>query len=155
MQDHSLTFATTDPIETADIAARLGRVVACGDVILLVGDIGAGKTHFARHLIQSLQDVAEDVPSPSFTLVQTYDTRAGDIWHADLYRLTSPSEVEELGLADAFGTAICLVEWPDRLGELQPPDALTVEFRLGPDETDRILIFQWTSPRWSTRLKKI
>ena len=76
------------------------------------------KSHFARALIQSrLAAIGrfEDVPSPTFTLVQCYDLGSVDLWHADLYRLTSPSECDELGLVDAFESAICLVEWPDRL----------------------------------------
>jgi tRNA threonylcarbamoyladenosine biosynthesis protein TsaE len=69
-------------------AAALGKSLRCGDILLLEGHIGAGKSFFARSLIQSVQDIPEEVPSPTFTLVQTYDTQIGEIWHADLYRLT-------------------------------------------------------------------
>ena len=106
------------------IAARLGA----GDVIALEGDIGAGKTHFARCLIQSLLPAPEDVPSPTYTLVQTYPGPGFEIWHADLYRLTHPDEVVELGLEDAFSTAVCLIEWPDRLGQGAPKSALSLSF---------------------------
>lgn len=137
------------PEDTARLAERLGRRLRPGDVLLLEGPIGAGKTHFARCLIQSLMDTPEDVPSPTFTLVQTYDTTAGEIWHADLYRLTSLDEIEELGLAEAFESAICLIEWPDRLGPLSPPGALTVRFEPDPDdELVRRIAFGWTDPRW-------
>lgn len=91
-----------------------------GDVVLLEGAVGAGKTHLARALIHAVLLQDEDVPSPTFTLVQTYDTRNGTLWHSDLYRLSSTFEIEELGLIDAFADAICLIEWPDRLGELTP-----------------------------------
>ena len=108
--------------------ARLGRWLAAllvpGDTVLLSGPVGAGKTHLARALIRAATGSHQDVPSPSFTLVQTYAAPAGDIWHADLYRLSDPGEVIELGLDDAFERAICLVEWPERLGPLAPPQAL-------------------------------
>ena len=114
--------------ETADLAERISAQLRIGDTLLLQGDIGAGKSFFARALIQSLQNHPEDVPSPTFTLVQTYTTNIGEVWHADLYRLNNPSEAEELGLAEAFSDAICLIEWPDRLANLAPPDAITLSF---------------------------
>lgn len=146
---HRLAIETRSPDRTAELAVRLGARLAPGDCVLLEGPIGAGKTHFARALIQSLLGVPEDVPSPTFTLVQTYDTAAGELWHADLYRLTSAGEIEELGLTQAFETAICLVEWPERLGALAPGDALTVRFATDPyrDEV-RHIAFAWTDNRW-------
>ncbi len=122
--------------ETGALAVRLGAVLHAGDVLLLSGGIGAGKTHFARSLIQSLQDLPEDVPSPTFTLVQEYDTTAGALWHADLYRLSDPLEAVELGLEDAFTDAICLIEWPDRLGSLAPPQAIAMDFAVDPSQED-------------------
>lgn len=145
---------------TAALAAELAGRLTAGDVILLSGPIGAGKTHFARHLIQArlLMDNApvEDVPSPTFTLVQTYDTGSAEIWHADLYRLTHPDEVEELGLIDAFESSICLVEWPDRLGDLRPEGALSLDFSTNPDDTNpdlRRLNASWSDPRWTEVLE--
>lgn len=129
------------PDATARFAAAVAPLLAPGDVILLDGPIGSGKTHFARALIQSRLAAegrpVEDVPSPTFTLVQTYDAGRREIWHADLYRLTHPDEVEELGLLDAFDEAICLVEWPDRLGDLLPGDALTMSFTHAKDGNAR------------------
>lgn len=116
------------PEATDALAARLAPDLRAGDTILLDGPIGAGKTHFARALIHARLGPDEEVPSPTFTLVQTYGTGADEIWHADLYRLGGPDEALELGLVDAFDTAICLVEWPDRLGELRPDGALTLRF---------------------------
>lgn len=144
------------PQDTADLAAALGRVLQAGDVVLLQGAIGGGKTHFARALIQSVMEVPEDVPSPTFTLVQVYDTSVGDIWHSDLYRLTSVDEVEELGLLDAFDSAVCLIEWPEKLGTLTPQTALTLRFETDHDQMEtRHLWPSWSDPKWNTKLEAI
>ena len=135
--------------DTRRLAQAIGSRLRKGDVLLLEGDIGAGKTSFARALIQSAQDAPEDVPSPTFTLVQVYDTRLGEIWHSDLYRIGSTAEIEELGLADAFSEAICLVEWPDRLGDLAPADALGIRFEVTDAENEaRKARLSWSDPRW-------
>lgn len=137
---------------TAALAARLAARVGPGDTILLTGPIGAGKTHFARALIQArlaAAGIGEDVPSPTFTLVQTYSDGETEIWHADLYRLTSADEIVELGLEEAFGTAVVLVEWPDRLGDLAPPSALSVGFEMLEDEGSRRVTASATDPRWN------
>ncbi len=119
-------------LENAEVAADWARSIAvhllAGDCLLLSGPVGAGKTHFARAAIQSLLLEPEDVPSPTFTLVQTYESRVGEIWHTDLYRLSHIEELEELGLEDALEQALTFVEWPERLGELRPNRYLTIDF---------------------------
>ena len=140
--DHHLS----SPEDTAHLAVRLGVHLQPGDCVLLSGGIGAGKSHFARALIQSLLVEPEDVPSPTFTLVQTYWDGACEIWHADLYRLETAPDLAELGLDDAFETAICLIEWPGLLGDMAPQDALTIEFTQT-GETKRSLRFRG-SDRW-------
>ena len=112
--------------ETTRLGAILARHLRPGDTVLLSGSIGAGKTHLARALVQARLGRMEEVPSPSFTLVQTYDAGETEIWHADLYRLGHPDEAGELGLEEAFESAICLVEWPDRLGSLAPASSLCI-----------------------------
>ena len=142
------------PEETAIFARKIGAHIVRGDTLLLRGDIGAGKSFFARALIQSLQDIPEDVPSPTFTLVQTYNTRSGEIWHADLYRLSDPNEADELGLTDAFPNAICLIEWPDRMGDSTPNDAITLIFTAESDEDIRCISFSGGSKDLRNRISK-
>lgn len=121
-------FSLADENATSALAAQIANHLKPGDTLLLEGQIGAGKSAFARALIRARLGRLEDVPSPTFTLVQTYEDNAGDIWHCDLYRLTHPDEALELGLDEAFDTAICLIEWPDRLGDIVPQTALTLAF---------------------------
>ncbi len=135
------------------MAQFIGAQLVPGDVLLLEGEIGAGKTHFARSLILSLLAAHEDIPSPTFTLVQTYDGPACEIWHADLYRLTSPDEIVELGLTDAFEDAICLVEWPDRLADLAPTSALTLAFEMTAEKGHRALVLRAEAARWAPVIK--
>ena len=151
------TLDLTSPDATARFAGWLGQRLAAGDILLLNGPIGAGKTHFARSLIQSLQSATgqtEDIPSPTFTLVQIYQAGPLEIWHSDLYRLTHPNEALELGLEDAFDTALVLIEWPDRLGSLTPASALSLT--LAPTGNDsRHLTASATAPRWHPLLAAI
>ena len=155
-QTQILNLTLPGPDATCRLATRLAPHLRAGDVILLSGGVGAGKTHFARCLIQSLLDRPEDVPSPTYTLVQTYPSPAGEIWHADLYRLTDTGELFELGLAEAFETAISLIEWPDRLGPDAPGSALTLTLDLSPgvaEEDQRQARLSWTDPRWTALLE--
>ena len=147
---------STSPDQTAELARNLGQVLKPGDCLLLDGGIGAGKTHFARCLLQSIQTLPEDVPSPTFTLVQIYDTQIGEVWHADLYRLGSLEELVEIGLTEIFGTAVSIIEWPDRLGDLAPRDALSIRFDPVPVHHEhRTLLFCWSGGDWGARLEGI
>jgi tRNA threonylcarbamoyladenosine biosynthesis protein TsaE len=133
-----LCLPLEDPDATAALAARIAPRLGAGDTVELVGGLGAGKSHFARALIAARLAVrgrAEEIPSPSYTLVQTYDLGSVELWHADLYRLGDAGEIVELGLDEAFSSAICLVEWADRLGVAAPARALrlTLDFPAGGD----------------------
>lgn len=153
MPDRSLTLHLTSPDRTAEFACKLANTLTPGDAVLLSGPVGAGKSHFCRSLIGAILTLPEDIPSPTFTLVQTYDTTAGTLWHSDLYRISSPYEIEELGLTEAFDEAICLVEWPDRLGNLAPENALSIALAYGDSDTSRVLHADWSDDKWAKRLK--
>ncbi|MGM0561557.1 MAG: tRNA (adenosine(37)-N6)-threonylcarbamoyltransferase complex ATPase subunit type 1 TsaE [Pseudomonadota bacterium] len=114
---------------TAELAKELALLARAGDVILLSGDLGAGKSVFARAFINALPGPPEEVPSPTFTLVQTYQRGRQEVWHFDLYRLESPDEAWELGFEEALANGISLIEWPERLGGDHPPSRLEIEIR--------------------------
>lgn len=143
MTGTSHQFTLSSEAETAELAQTCAAQAQCGDVFLLGGPIGAGKSTFARAFIRArLKSPNEDVPSPTFTIVQTYEHSDGDIWHCDLYRLGGPNEIIELGLEDAFSTAICLIEWPDRLADLQPDGAIVIDM----EATEAAHIFRASGP---------
>lgn len=120
-------FPLADEETARAFGTRFGLALRPGMTVLLEGPVGAGKSYLARAAIRALSGAEVDVPSPTFTLVQTYETLEGEVWHADLYRLTDVGEVEELGLTEAMGQDILLIEWPDRLGDYAPRDAIRVE----------------------------
>ena len=105
--------------DTKHLASCFGKIAKRGDIFALYGTLGAGKSTFARYFIQSLTDATE-VPSPTFTLVQSYDTDDFSIFHYDMYRLKSPEEAYELGIEEAFFTGVNLIEWPEKIGYLLP-----------------------------------
>jgi len=130
------TIHAPDEAATAAIARSIAAKARPGDVILLAGPLGAGKTAFARAFIRAfLNDPTLEIPSPTFTLVQTYDSATGDIWHFDLWRLETAAALEDLAWDEA-ATGIAVVEWPERLGALAPPDALRITITLVPSGRD-------------------
>ena len=134
--------------ETERLAQRIASHAVPGDVIGLYGPLGSGKTAFARAFIRArLGRPVEEVPSPTFTLVQLYEHAAGAIWHFDLYRLSAPEDAYELGIEDAFAGAVSLIEWPERLGALMPADWLEVRLAPGADEEARIVTITSHGPR--------
>lgn len=143
-------------LEDEDRASRFGAALALllrpGDTLLLDGPVGAGKSHIARAAIRALCGEGTEVPSPTFTLVQVYDGPQGEIRHADLYRLTDPGEVVELGLVEALDSAILLVEWPDRLGSYTPEGALRL--RLAPEGNARRAVLEGAAPEMVSALRE-
>ncbi|MBN9048875.1 MAG: tRNA (adenosine(37)-N6)-threonylcarbamoyltransferase complex ATPase subunit type 1 TsaE [Rhizobiales bacterium] len=129
----SFTVALSDEQATLKLMRDIASIIAPGDTITLSGDLGAGKTTFARALIRHFAgDPLTEVPSPTFTLTQSYDLPKFPLVHADLYRLSGSSELAELGFDDLPPTAVTLVEWPDRAAGYLPPDRLDIGFTLAP-----------------------
>lgn len=125
-----LDLTLPDLAATEALGRALAPLLRVGDVVALHGDLGAGKTALARALIRALPGARgaaeEEVPSPTFTLVQTYERAPAPVWHVDLYRIEDPAELRELGLSEAFAEGITLLEWPDRLGDALPAEALNL-----------------------------
>lgn len=148
-----LTLSLADEAATRCLGARLANLLIAGDVLALAGDLGAGKTTLARGLIQAALGHCEPVPSPTFTLVQTYEPGQGaTIWHFDLYRLTDPQELVEIGWEEALAGGIALVEWPERAGDALPP--ATLWLHLEEAGTGRRAVFEGEIEFWSDRLEK-
>lgn len=136
---------------TMRLGAALARALRGGDVVALHGDLGAGKTELARAIIRAASnDPGLIVPSPTFTLVEVYDTSAGSIWHFDLYRIEAPDQVRELGLEEALAGGIALIEWPQRLGALLPAHRLDVTFHLSGGDARRVTLAGHGS--WTARI---
>jgi tRNA threonylcarbamoyladenosine biosynthesis protein TsaE len=138
---------------TAALAARIAGLAEVGDVIALRGELGSGKTSFARGFIRARGRADEEVPSPTFTLVEVYEFPQGApaVWHFDLYRLTKSEDVYELGFEEALGGAILLIEWPERLGPLLPRERLDVVLSAGSSTTARRVGLEGTRG-WACRL---
>jgi tRNA threonylcarbamoyladenosine biosynthesis protein TsaE len=132
---HRLELA--DEAATAAIAEAFARRAEPGDLIALAGPLGSGKTAFARAFIRALAP-GEEVPSPTFTLVQTYVTPRGAVWHFDAYRLARPEDAVELGIDEALSDGIVLVEWPERIAGLLPEERIEIALSAGPTADSRI-----------------
>ena len=138
-----MTRTLPDLAATERLAAALAGLVRPGDALLLAGDLGAGKTAFARAFLRALMgDPGLEVPSPTFTLVQTYDGPSGPVHHYDLWRLAGPAALTELGWDEATDE-IVVVEWPDRLGALAPAYALRLTFHVTGEDSRDVTLDGW------------
>lgn len=145
-----LLYRAESPRATEALAEKIAQVSQPGDLITLDGDLGAGKSHFARAFIRALCGAGIAVPSPTFALIQSYDGPSFPLHHFDLYRLEAPEELEELGLWDALDTGLCLIEWPDRAAGLLPQTGLRIA--ITPGDTDEAREIALTAgPGWTGR----
>jgi tRNA threonylcarbamoyl adenosine modification protein YjeE len=155
-----------DLAATGRLAHAIAKVAVAGDIIGLTGELGCGKTTFARAFLHARhahgqgpgdrQTPPFEVPSPSFTLVETYefpgDLPGAPVWHFDLYRIESPEEAFEIGFEEALGHTIALIEWPERLGDLLPADRLDIRLDFAACEESRIAILSGSAD-WVSRLE--
>lgn len=150
---HFLQLILNSERETADLARCVSEVLRIGDTIALAGTLGTGKTTFARALIQSFLP-KEEVPSPTFTLVQTYEAPTFRITHVDLYRIKSRRELRELGLDEALDEGVLMVEWPDRMSDQLPADRLDIIIEVddGVEERRTKLIGRGS---WAKRVREL
>lgn len=151
--NRSCGIALADEAATAQLAARLAGLARTGDLLALHGDLGSGKTSFARSFIRALGDPDTEVPSPTFTLVQSYETAKGTVWHFDFYRLSGPGEAAEIGFEEALATGIVLAEWPERLGPVAVDGLLDIALANPPGGGEETRIATLTaSGSWLPRL---
>ena len=122
-----LTYHLEDEARTLEFGAAIAGLLKPGDVVALYGGLGVGKTTFTRGLIRKLAPEVEEVPSPTYTLVQVYEAPDFPIWHFDLYRLESPAEMEEIGW-DETSEGVAIVEWPEKAGDHLPAWRLDIVF---------------------------
>ena len=145
-----------DQAATEALAERVAGIAVAGDVSALRGDLGAGTTVFARAFVRALCAADEEVPSPTFTLVQQYEPAGADapvVWHFDLFRVETAEEALELDIDDAFATGISLIEWPDRLATLLPSGRLDMTLLPGADSQSRRLRLAGNA-QWLRRLRE-
>lgn len=147
------SFYTRSEDETRALGERLGRALERGDVVLLRGDLGAGKTRFAQGIAAGL-GVVQPVASPSYVLMNEYAGRVR-LFHVDLYRIVDPGELEDLGLWDHAENGCLVVEWPERGEELLPGDGIVVSIREGAGPEERDIELESRGPRGDTLLRAV
>ena len=135
-----LALNLSDIAETKRFANSLSQFIAPSRIFCLSGPLGVGKSELARAMITATCGPQSDVPSPTFTLVQPYLSHAGfEVWHMDMYRLETAEQALALGIEDAFYDCCCLIEWPDKLQGLLPPDQIRIDMAMGPDAESRVV----------------
>lgn len=142
--------------ELGSVAAEIAGLLKKGDVITLKGDLGAGKTAFTRALVNVLSPTPQEVPSPTFTLVQTYDLKDFTLWHFDLYRIEKQEDILELGWDEVRRGGVAVVEWPERLGQgtrgFLPKDRLEINISFVKDSENARLLTLTPFGAWQGRL---
>ena len=146
---------TTDVDGTCALAAAVAALTVAGDLIVLLGDLGAGKTAFVKGLVAALGS-PDPVTSPTFTIAQRYDGGRLRVHHLDAYRLAGPEEAADLALDELLDDdAVTVIEWGDRLQGILPVDRLEIAIAFGTGDDDRVLTLDAGGPGWATRLREL
>ena len=146
----TLAAQTHSSAETFSLAARVGTILRAGDVVALIGDLGVGKTVFAKGIARAL-GIQGEVVSPTFTLIREYEA-ALPLVHVDVYRLDHLQELRDVGFDELVGgSSVTVVEWGDRVGALLPIDRLDVVFTQGNADDDRVVVFEPAGRSWAIR----
>ena len=153
-----ITVELADEAATVALAQKVAEIALPGDVLALSGGLGSGKTVFARAFINARAKGPEEVPSPTFTLVQEYefsgDSGAIPVFHFDLFRIEDAAEVRELGMDEAFSSGISLIEWPERINGHLPADRLEICLDQGPTEDSRRVALRGLGS-WGPRIREV
>lgn len=150
------TVTVSDQNGTEALAGKLAALAKPGDVILMHGTLGMGKSAFCRAYIRArANNPYEEVPSPTFTLVQIYELDPIPVWHFDLYRLSDPEEIHELDIEDAFADGVSLIEWPDRLEYLTPENCLDIHIEPGSTADGRVFQLVPHGVDWQKRIENL
>lgn len=155
MENINISFDLKGLGQTKKLAEKLADILSVGDSVLLSGNLGAGKTTFSQFLINALSKTEVEVVSPTFTLVQSYDTEQGEVNHLDLYRLEHENDLIELGWDEMVQSSITLVEWPDRLGGFLPENRLEITLNFGTENDHRHVNIMCTGSAWLPRAIQI
>ena len=148
------TFSIRTLQDTQSFAKKLSPLLRPKDIVLLRGDLGLGKTTLTRAIINEIGLKKEEGPSPTFTLLQTYDTKCGPLYHFDFYRIRKPEEIYELGIEDAYAFGITLIEWGEKMGPLEPiKRALIIDMSMHNEE--RTFTVQSANPSWQNRIEEL
>lgn len=153
-----MEFALLSSDQTAALARTIAALSETGDVILLTGELGAGKTFFARAFINAFLRGEHEVTSPTYTIMQCYEGTTGHVWHADLYRLDEGADIHQLGFDEALETGVVLVEWPERVdSKVWPKNHLTIQLKFADNdnEGERIAHLSASGEEWEEKLKKV
>tara|TARA_B100000029_G_scaffold47799_1_gene43832 strand:- start:1388 stop:1864 length:477 start_codon:yes stop_codon:yes gene_type:complete len=153
-KENGLEFFVQSEKDTKMIARRLAKIVQKKDIVALSGDLGVGKTVFARAFINALPGSLEEVLSPSFPILQIYERAKVEVYHFDFFRLEKPEDAFELGIEEAFGCAISLIEWPERLDFILPKKSLEIEISFLGGVTERVIKISG-SKVWAKRIRNI